>query len=89
MIHGFDLNAPLVCEGIVGDACGGGRIFLIKEETLYANDPITNENIKLLENIHMPLKISKKGCIVTIECELERIDFDLSSMKPTIKQLSI
>lgn len=89
MLHGFDLNAPLVCEGIIGDGCGGGRIFFIKDETLFANDPMTGENIKLLENIHMPRSISKKGCVVTIMCESEIINFDLSAMKPTIKQLSI
>ncbi|MCX6052008.1 MAG: thiamine biosynthesis protein ThiF [Campylobacterales bacterium] len=81
MSHGFDLNAPLVCEGIIGDGCGGGRIFFIKDETLYANDPMTNENILLLENIHMPRSVSKKGCVVTIECENELIEFDLSKMK--------
>ncbi|MFA6191650.1 MAG: thiamine biosynthesis protein ThiF [Sulfurimonas sp.] len=89
MLHGFDLNSPLVCEGIIGDGCGGGRIFFITDETLFANDPMTGENIKLLENIHIPLSISKKGCVIAIKCELEMIHFDLSSMKPSIKQLSI
>ncbi|MDO8455024.1 MAG: thiamine biosynthesis protein ThiF [Sulfurimonas sp.] len=89
MIHGFDLNSPLVCEGIIGDGCGGGRIFYIKEETLFANDPMTGENRELLQDIHMPKGVSKKGCVVTIMCESEIINFDLSAMKPTIKQLSI
>lgn len=87
MTHGFDLNAPLVCEGIIGDGCGGGRIFFIEQNTLFAHDPQTKENMKLLENIHMPKKISKKACIITIECEDERIEFDLSSMQQTLKKV--
>ncbi|MFA6197254.1 MAG: thiamine biosynthesis protein ThiF [Sulfurimonas sp.] len=89
MLHGFDLNAPLVCEGIIGDGCGGGRIFFIKDETLYANDPMTGENILLLEDIHMPKSIRKSGCKIFIECEDEKIEFDLSAMKPSIKKVSI
>ena len=87
MTHGFDLNSPLVCEGIIGDGCGGGRIFFIKDETLFANDPQTNENIVLLESLKLVKSIYKKACIVTIECEREVIDFDLSSMsKKVIKK---
>ncbi|MCX6077085.1 MAG: thiamine biosynthesis protein ThiF [Campylobacterales bacterium] len=89
MFHGFDLSSPLVCEGIIGDGCGGGRVFFIKEETLFANDPMTNQNILLLKNVHMPRSVSKKGCVITIMCDSEIINFDLSTMKPTIKQLSI
>jgi hypothetical protein len=81
MTHGFDLNSPLVCEGIIGDGCGGGRIFFIKNNTLFTHDPQTKEDIKLLENIHMPNRISKKACVITIECEDEAIEFDLSKMK--------
>lgn len=92
MTHGFNLEDDLVCEGIIGDGCGGGRIFFIKENTLFAHDPQTKENMKLLENIHMcpsgatnaicvPRSISKKACIITIECEQGRIEFDLSAMK--------
>jgi hypothetical protein len=87
MLHGFDLNSPLVCEGIIGDGCGGGRIFFIKDETLFANDPMTGENIKLLEHVHMPKSISKKGCLITIECQNEKIEFDLSSMRKTTKNI--
>lgn len=84
MIHGFDLTSPLVCEGIVGDGCGGGRIFFIKDETLFANDPQTNENILLLESVKSAKSISKKACIVSIECEREVIEFDLSSMSKEV-----
>jgi hypothetical protein len=85
MIHGFDLNSPLVCEGIVGDGCGGGRIFFIEDETLYAHDPVSKDNRMLLQDIKKAKKISKSGCIVTIECEDEKIEFDLSRMSKTIK----
>lgn len=87
MSHGFDLNAPLVCEGIIGDGCGGGRIFFIKDETLFANDPMTGENILLLEDIHMPKSIRKSGCKIFIECEDEKIEFDLSAMNKTTKNI--
>jgi hypothetical protein len=80
MIHGFDLESPLVCEGIMGDGCGGGRIFFIEDETLYANDPVTRENIVLLQNIKGAKKISKSACIITVECGDENIKFNLSTM---------
>ncbi|OIP54868.1 MAG: thiamine biosynthesis protein ThiF [Helicobacteraceae bacterium CG2_30_36_10] len=85
MSHGF--NEKLSCEGIIGDGCGGGRIFFIKDETLFAHDPQTKQNIKLLEDIHMPRSVSKKGCVVSIECEKELIKFDLSSMSKTLKEV--
>ncbi|MBU1659630.1 thiamine biosynthesis protein ThiF [bacterium] len=80
MIHGFDLSNPLICEGIVGEGCGGGRIFLIEESILKAYDPQTNEAMTLLKDIHMPRTLRKKGCILYIECEEENIEFDLSAM---------
>lgn len=81
MIDGFDLNDPLVCEGIVGDGCGGGRIFFIEDETLYAHDPLSKDNRELLKNIKKAQKISKSGCIITIECQEQKIEFDLSKVK--------
>ncbi len=90
MTHGFEItriDKNLICEGIIGDGCGGGRLFFIQDETLFANDPMTNENILLLENIHMPRCISKRGCVVSIQCESELIEFDLSSMSKTTKNI--
>ena len=81
MSHGFDLNDPLICEGIIGDGCGGGRLFMVKENTLKAYDPITKEFFHLLENIQKPLSISKKACIISVVCEDETIEFDLSAMR--------
>jgi len=81
MTHGFDLNSALVCEGIVGDGCGGGRIFFVEEERLFAYDPLTQERIELLSDIKNATKISKKGCHITIQTEREQIIFDLSQLK--------
>ncbi|MCW8837754.1 MAG: thiamine biosynthesis protein ThiF [Thiovulaceae bacterium] len=78
MIAGFE--DKLHCEGVIGDGCGGGRLFYIDADTLYAYDPLTNEKIKLLDSILDANSISKKACIITIECENETIKFDLSKM---------
>jgi len=78
MMDGFNLDSPLVCEGIVGDGCGGGRIFYVEESRLYAYDPVSKDSLLLLENLKDPEKIKKKGCIITIEC-MERTEvLDLS-----------
>jgi phosphoglycolate phosphatase len=81
MIHGFDINSPLVCEGIIGDGCGGGRLFFVKDEALFTYDPTTKEQQKLLKNIPNANNIKKNGCIITIECQDEQIVFDLSLLK--------
>lgn len=81
MTHGFDLESDLVCEGIIGDGCGGGRFFLLKEEQLIAYDPQTESEILLLDGIKNAKAISKKTCILTIKCEDEVIRFDLSALK--------
>jgi len=80
MNHGFDLNSPLICEGIIGDGCGGGRLFMVEDATLKAYDPQTKEYIVLLEGIEIPTSISKRGCIVKVVCEKESVEFDLSAM---------
>ena len=80
-INSFDLDSPLVCEGIVGDGCGGGRLFMIENETLIAYDPITKKKFQLLQNVLNAKEISKSACIVTIICESEVIEFDLSLFK--------
>jgi hypothetical protein len=80
MTHGFDINSPLVCEGIIGDGCGGGRFFMIQDAKLIAYDPKTKEYFEILEGIEKPISISKKACIVTVVCEDKTIKFDLSKM---------
>ena len=81
MIAGFDLASPLVCEGIIGDGCGGGRLFSVEENELRVYDPQSNEVIVLLENIITPKSISKSSCILKIKCEKCEINFDLSALK--------
>ena len=80
MIHGFDLDSPLVCEGIVGDGCGGGRIFYIEDSTLKAYDPIAKESIIILSDIVDSVSIEKTACLILIECRDENMKFDLSLM---------
>lgn len=81
MIHGFNLDNPLACEGIIGDGCGGGRWFLVDDEMLKAYDPQSKEVIVLLQNVKNAKKISKSGCDITIECTDKNIKFNLSTMK--------
>jgi hypothetical protein len=81
MTHGFDLDSPLVCEGIIGDGCGGGRLFMIENETLKAYDPTTKESFTLLGSVLNAVSISKSACIITIVCLEREIKFDLSALK--------
>lgn len=85
MIHGFDINDELICEGIVGDGCGGGRWFFVEDETLKVYDPQSKEVMNLLTDIKDAKEVTKKGCIITIKCEKELIKFDLSSMGRTVQ----
>ncbi len=81
MMAGFDLDSPLVCEGIIGDGCGGGRLFFVEEENLQVYDPITKERMTLLEGITDAKELSKKACVLTVTCDNTIIQFDLSKMK--------
>jgi hypothetical protein len=81
MTHGFDINSPLVCEGIVGDGCGGGRLFVLEDEVLFAYDPTTHEKIILLRELKGVHSISKKGCDIFIQKENEVICFNLSLLQ--------
>jgi len=81
MIPGFSKDSPLVCEGIIGDGCGGGRFFAVENETLFAYDPLTQERIILLREVKDAKKVSKKACIITIECAEETLKFDLSALE--------
>jgi hypothetical protein len=81
MTHGFNVDAALVCEGIIGDGCGGGRLFVVVDETLLAYDPQTQQSILLLQGVLNAVKISKKACLIRIECKNETIEFDLSALK--------
>ena len=76
MTHGF----KLCCEGIVGDGCGGGREFCIEGGTLSAKDPLTKEQITLLEGIIGATAIRKSGCKLFIETETKPLVFNLSKL---------
>ena len=73
-------NEKLTCKGIVGDGCGGGRIFTVENCKLKTYDPLTKEFMTLLDGVDDAKSISKKGCIVTIECVDKFIKFNLSTM---------
>ena len=77
----FDLNSPLVCEGIIGDGCGGGRIFFIADEKLQVFDPMTKQSMVLLKNLCNVKSISKSGCIITVEQKEKITEFNLSTFK--------
>ncbi len=80
MIHGFDVDSPLVCEGIIGDGCGGGRIFYIEDETLKAFDSQSKKVMELLFDIKEARSISKSGCKIFIISKSGEIVFDLALM---------
>ncbi len=77
MTHGSKIS----CMGIIGDGCGGGREFIVKDGIFFVHDPMSGEDKVLLENIKMPQTISKKGCVVSIKCADEDIKFNLSLMQ--------
>ena len=74
-------GSKISCMGIIGDGCGGGREFIVEDETLYAFYDVTGEKTELLSSIKNAKTISKKGCIITIVCESEIIEFDLSTLQ--------
>jgi len=80
IVDGFDLDSALVCEGIVGDGCGGGRIFYIQDKKLFAYDPHAKAKIQIQGEIKDALRISKKACVITIECKNKIINIDLSKL---------
>jgi len=73
-------GSKLSCMGIIGDGCGGGREFIVEDGVLYAYDDTAKQSIVLLQNIKEAKSISKSACIITIECENETIEFDLSKL---------
>ena len=81
MMDGFDLDSALVCEGIIGDGCGGGRIFFVEDETLFAYDSITEERMELLGDLKGTVSICKSACIISIKLENKTIEFNLSTLR--------
>ncbi|HIP19784.1 MAG TPA: thiamine biosynthesis protein ThiF [Sulfurimonas sp.] len=80
MNHGFDLSSPLVCEGIIGDGCGGGRVFFVEDATLFAYDPQSTSKIELLNDLSGVQAISKKGCIIQLDFKDKVRQLDLSCL---------
>jgi len=81
IVDGFDINAPLVCEGLIGDGCGGGRIFFMQEDSLCVYDPITKDILVLLSALENIEEISKKGCIISLRSGTKEVLFDLSTIR--------
>ncbi|MBT5934688.1 thiamine biosynthesis protein ThiF [Sulfurimonas sp.] len=77
-MDGFDLKSPLVCEGVIGDGCGGGRLFYIEDDSLKTYDPQTQESMTLITDVKDAKSIKKKKCIIYIKCISKTIEFDLS-----------
>lgn len=78
-------NDKISCMGIIGDGCGGGREFIVQDNTLSSYDPYTEKSLVLLENITDAKSISKHRCILTIECEDQTLRVDLSEINIEIK----
>jgi YVTN family beta-propeller protein len=74
----------VVC-GRIGDGCGGGRLFVADtyNHKVKAYDPHSKTMMTLLEGLHEPGGIAKKGCDLYIADTNAHtvIRFDLSSMK--------
>jgi len=81
MMDGFDLDSALVCEGLIGDGCGGGRIFFMLDTKLFVYDPTTKERSFLIEVDSLVSRISKNACIITLITESKIYKFDLSELK--------
>lgn len=75
------IDDALVCEGIVGDGCGGGRLFYIQESTLFTYDPYAKTRILLLEDIQNAISLKKEGCLLYIGLSQGSFVFDLSTFK--------
>ena len=77
-----------VCPGIIGDGCGGGRLFIADtfNNKVKAYYPEDNSMRTLLEGLNEPSGISKKGCALFIANTNahEVVVFDLSKMESKV-----
>ena len=77
-----------VCAGIIGDGCGGGRLFIADtfNNKVKAYFPDDNSMMTLLEGLNEPGGISKKGCELYIAntSAHEIVVFDLSKMQSRV-----
>jgi len=83
--HPQDISA-----GIMGDGCGGGRLFIADtfNNKVKAYYPEDNSMITLLEGLNEPSGISKKGCELYIANTNahEVVVFDLSKMESRVME---
>ena len=77
-----------VCAGIIGDGCGGGRLFIADtfNNKIKAYFPDDNSMMTLLEGLNEPGGIAKKGCELYIANSNanEIVVFDLSKMQSRV-----
>ncbi|MCJ7765989.1 MAG: hypothetical protein MUP09_08635, partial [Thiovulaceae bacterium] len=82
-----------VCAGIIGDGCGGGRLFIADtfNNAVKAYFPDDHSLMTLLEGLNEPGGISKKGCELYIANSNahEIVVFDLSEMKSRVMEFDI
>lgn len=81
-----------VCPGIIGDGCGGGRLFIADtfNNKVKAYFPDDNSMRTLLDGLNEPSGISKKGCELFIANTNahEIVVFDLSKMEGRVMRFS-
>jgi len=79
-----------LCAGIVGDGCGGGRLFIADtfNNKIKAYFPDDSSMMTLLEDLNEPSGISKKGCELFIANTNahEIVVFDLSKMERRVME---
>lgn len=80
-MDGFDLDSPFVCEGLIGDGCGGGRIFFTQDTKLFVYDSTTKERYFLVDVGSLVSEISKNACVITLITESKIYKYDLSELK--------
>lgn len=68
------------CYGVIGDGCGGGRLFYIKREQLFAFDTYAKSELLLKSGIKGAKKISKSGCLLFIETDKGVLEVDLQAL---------
>ena len=79
-----------VCAGIIGDGCGGGRLFIADtfNNKVKAYYPEDNSMMTLVEDLNEPSGITKKGCELFIANTNahEMVVFDLSKMESRVME---
>jgi len=77
----LDSKAKDFCVGKYGDGCGGGRIFVLYEDTVKAYHIQNDEVMVIIKGMQHTKSIIKDGCVLNIETEDDVICFNLSTMK--------